>query len=223
MLFSLLNGICQLFGTLPLSYELHLMNYLAHAYLSFEQPEILAGNMISDFIKGKQKFIYSEAIQKGITLHRLIDHFTDTHEATRVAKQYFKPAVGLYAGAFVDIVYDHFLALDKTQHTLQQLKDFAGRTYSMLEAFTDVMPERFTRMFPYMKAQDWLYNYHTVIGIENSFGGLVRRAAYLDSSVTAFDAFKQHYNELQQCYESFFPHVKIYAEEQLRLLNASKQ
>jgi acyl carrier protein phosphodiesterase len=32
------------------------MNYLAHAYLSFNDPEILVGNMISDFVKGKKKF-----------------------------------------------------------------------------------------------------------------------------------------------------------------------
>ncbi len=34
------------------------MNYLAHAYLSFGDPDILAGNMISDFVKGKKKFDY---------------------------------------------------------------------------------------------------------------------------------------------------------------------
>lgn len=34
------------------------MNYLAHAYLSFNDPEILVGNLISDFVKGKKKFDY---------------------------------------------------------------------------------------------------------------------------------------------------------------------
>jgi acyl carrier protein phosphodiesterase len=33
------------------------MNYLAHAYLSFGEPDILAGNMISDFVKGKKNSI----------------------------------------------------------------------------------------------------------------------------------------------------------------------
>jgi acyl carrier protein phosphodiesterase len=40
------------------------MNYLAHAYLSFNQPEILVGNMISDFVKGKKKFDFAPGIQK---------------------------------------------------------------------------------------------------------------------------------------------------------------
>ena len=47
------------------------MNYLAHAYLSFKEPDILVGNLISDFVKGKKKFNYSLPIQKGI----VYDHF----------------------------------------------------------------------------------------------------------------------------------------------------
>src|SRR3989442_7909269 len=91
------------------------MNYLAHAYLSFNQPEILVGNMISDFIKGKKQFDYPVSIQKGIRLHRDIDTFTDAHPATQQLKSFFRPHYRLYAGAFGDIVYDHFLALDPNE------------------------------------------------------------------------------------------------------------
>jgi acyl carrier protein phosphodiesterase len=70
------------------------MNYLAHAWLSFNQPEILVGNMISDFVKGKKRFSFSERIQQGIMLHRSIDEFTDAHDATKKAKQFLKPVVG---------------------------------------------------------------------------------------------------------------------------------
>ncbi len=196
------------------------MNYLAHAFLSFGEPDILAGNMISDFVKGKQKFTYSEAVQKGITLHRWIDAFTDAHPATHEAKQYFKPAVGLYAGAFADVVYDHFLALDETQHTAEQLKVFTERTYATLDNFRDVMPEKFARTFPHMKEHNWLYNYRTTTGIEKSFGGVVRRAAYLEDSAPTFEAFLKYYDELKLCYDVFFPQVKKYAKEQLYLLKA---
>ncbi len=51
------------------------MNYLAHAYLSFHDPEVLVGNMISDFVKGKKQYDYPDGIQKGIRLHRIIDLF----------------------------------------------------------------------------------------------------------------------------------------------------
>ncbi len=58
------------------------MNLLAHAYLSFDQPEMLIGNMINDYVKGKKQFDYPAAIHKGMILHRSIDEFTDTHEVT---------------------------------------------------------------------------------------------------------------------------------------------
>jgi acyl carrier protein phosphodiesterase len=74
------------------------MNFLAHAYLSFGNEPILVGNMISDFVKGKKKFDFPLDIQKGITLHRMIDTYTDSHPSTKAAMRLFRPAAGAYAG-----------------------------------------------------------------------------------------------------------------------------
>ena len=193
------------------------MNYLAHAYLSFRQPELLVGNMISDHVKGKKKFDYSAGIQKGIELHRLIDSFTDEHEATKEAREIFRPHYRLYAGAFVDVVYDHYLAIDPTIFTKDSLEEFAADTYTMLEPYSAVFPDRFARMFPYMKTQNWLFNYSNKWGIENSLHGVVRRATYLTESATAFSLFEENFNTLQHCYQAFFPEmtavVKKWMEE----------
>src|SRR5450755_2182165 len=111
-----------------------LMNYLAHAFLSFNKSDILAGNMISDFVKGRAKFDYPQGIQKGIHLHRLIDNFTDHHPATAIAKSFFRPQYRLYSGAFTDVVYDHFLALDKKQFEEHgNLEIFSQKVYQSLE------------------------------------------------------------------------------------------
>jgi acyl carrier protein phosphodiesterase len=190
------------------------MNLLAHAYLSFGNPSILVGNMISDYVKGKQKFLYNPAIQQGIELHRIIDEFTDQHPATGRAKVFFKPAYRLYAGAFVDVVYDHFLANDISLFADEMALDrFAQQTYISLAAYKQIMPERFARMLPYMQAQNWLYNYRYNQGIERSFEGLVRRAAYLDESAVAFSIFEKEYESLKNCYEFFFPELKLLAEK----------
>ena len=110
------------------------MNYLAHAYLSFGHPQILLGNMISDFVKGKKQFDYAPLVQKGIKLHRAIDSFTDTHPATKEMKKIFTPVYRLYAGAFGDIVYDYFLANDKKEfETDESLQQFSQNTYTLLE------------------------------------------------------------------------------------------
>lgn len=186
-----------------------IMNYLAHAYLSFNLPEILVGNMINDFVKGKKQYDYPEAIQKGIQLHRAIDAFTDNHAATKKLKSFFHPHYRLYAGAFADVVYDYFLANDPNEFASEnELEKFAANTYRILETNDLLLPEKFRQMLPYMKAQDWLYHYRYASGIQKSFGGLVRRATYLKESAIAFELFNQYLPEMQACYQQFFPDLK---------------
>jgi acyl carrier protein phosphodiesterase len=184
------------------------MNYLAHAYLSFNRPGILVGNMISDFVKGKKKYDYPEEIQQGIALHREIDRFTDTHFATKESKEIFRPIYRLYAGALMDVVYDHFLALDENEFTDESLKIFTLNTYALLDQYTVYFPEKFNMMYPYMKAHNWLYNYRYRQGIEKSLGGVVRRAKYLEESDSAYILFNQHYDKLKSLYQLFFPELK---------------
>jgi len=187
------------------------MNHLAHAYLSFSHPDILVGNMISDHVKGRKKDDYPLGIQKGIRLHRAIDTFTDTHAMVKEAKLVFRKDYRLYSGAFVDISFDHFLATDPEEFSDGTLRVFAQKTYEMLDPYVPIFPEPFARMFPYMKAQDWLYHYQFMDGMKNSFGGLVRRAAYLTESATAFALFEKHYEMLRVCYNQFFPELKEFA------------
>lgn len=194
------------------------MNYLAHAWLSFNDEGILMGNMLSDFVKGRQRYTYSEEVQKGITLHRAIDEFTDEHVLTASAKQVFRPSLGLYAGAFTDIVYDHFLALDASENSEEGWRSFTDGTYSALKRYAEAhpVPERFARMLHYMKAENWLFNYRHRWCIENSFRGMTYRAKFLEESnaIAAYAAFENNYEHLQQCYQEFFPLLKAFAWEQ---------
>ena len=197
------------------------MNYLAHAYLSFEDKDVLAGNIISDFVKGKKQFDYPSRIHAGIRLHRLIDDFTDQHAATREAKEYFRPDYRLYSGAFIDVVYDHFLATDETEFTDSSLLAFSTQVYDSLELNRKWLPDRFAGMFPFMRSQNWLFNYRTIWGIERSFNGIARRATYLHESDKAFGLFTKHYQPLQHCYRHFWKDLKPYAFGQFELLRRS--
>jgi acyl carrier protein phosphodiesterase len=196
------------------------MNLLAHAYLSFDQPEMLIGNMINDYVKGKKQFDYPDAVHKGMILHRSIDDFTDTHPVTRQLKSYFKDDYRLYAGAFGDVVYDHFLANDPNQFaTDKALKEFSANVYKVLDDNFDLLPPPFQSMIPHMKEENWLYNYKFPQGIKNSFAGLVRRAAYLTDSDTAYKIFDHHYDDIKHCYDEFFPQLKLFAKAQFDQLS----
>lgn len=202
------------------------MNYLAHAYLSFENPGWLVGNLISDFVKGRQRYTYPAAVQQGIALHRAIDEFTDTHSATRAAKEVFRPAYRLYSGAFVDVVYDHFLATDSKHFPdAKALLDFTETSYHAVQQHYPVIPETLHGWLNRMREQNWLYNYQYLWGIERSFAGLVHRSKYLTESDTAFQLFQQHYDELKVYYLAFFPELWQYTRrlaEELPALPTAK-
>lgn len=189
------------------------MNFLAHAYLSFDHPGILAGNMISDFVKGKKKFLFSPAIQGGMQLHRDIDAFTDSHPATAQAKEIFRADYRLYSGAIMDILYDHYLANDPSIFSEASLKAFSQQVYKELEWQSAQLPARFLHAFTYMKADDWLFHYRKPEGIRKSLAGLVRRAAYLSESETAFRLFLDNHAFLGNCYQLFFGDVKQFAKQ----------
>ena len=194
------------------------MNFLAHAYLSFADEEILVGNMISDFVKGRRKDEYPNGIRNGIILHRLIDAYTDTHPATTEAKSFFRPAYSLYSGAMVDVVFDHFLANDPAAFNNTSLFTFSQQVYAVLNRHIQVLPVSFAAMLPYMQSQNWLYHYRDKQGIYNSFGGLVRRAAYLQDSEPAKEIFDQYYAALEQCFRLFWGDMQRYALEQYKKL-----
>lgn len=167
--------------------------------------------MISDYVKGKKKYDYSPGVLAGIDFHRAIDTFTDEHPVTKSAKLIFKPVYGLYSSAFMDVVYDHFLARSLADDRSNDFSAFTKRVYAQLEAFEQVFPQKFSLLFPYMKRQDWLYNYQFSWGIANSFEGLVSRAAYLTDSGDAFLLFEKNYNDLQAWYDVFFPSLKEFS------------
>jgi acyl carrier protein phosphodiesterase len=187
------------------------MNYLAHSYLSFNNDDVLIGNMISDFVKGKKQYEFSIAIQRGIQLHRAIDTFTDAHTITKEGIRILKPAVGLYAGAFVDVVYDHFLAKDLVEFPGEALFIHAANTYRVLDKHIDLLPAKLQMMLPFMKSQNWLFNYKETWGAEKSFGGVMRRAKYLTDSTSVFELFMKNYKAFEQLYADFFPDVKNFA------------
>jgi len=118
----------------------------------------------------------------------------------------------------VDVVYDHFLAIDENEFSETSLFNFSQKVYGVLDHHLQWLPGYFGMMFPYMKNQNWLFNYRTRPGIEKSLGGVVRRAAYLTESDTASHLFEKHYQPLQQCFRQFWKDVKPFTLEQLDIL-----
>lgn len=185
------------------------MNYLGHAYLSFGDAALLAGNMIGDHVKGSHILAtFPEPVRAGIQLHRRIDTYTDSHPEITAAKQYFRPAYGLYAGAFTDTFMDYFLATDTLIFPEDQdLYAFSQEVYAQLEQHSAVFPESFKAYFQSMKQHNWLYHYGTEAGIQRSVTGLQRRALHIAEIDTAMTLFREHKDVLRQHYRIFIKDI----------------
>ena len=158
--------------------------------------------MIGDHVKGKIALEqYPEGVKKGILLHRKIDAYTDTHPATQRAKLLFREDYGLYSGAIMDTLFDHFLANDPALFPNKEaLLDFTQTVYKQLLENEKYFPPEFAKYFPHMVEHNWLYNYRTTKGMERSLSGLAMRAKYIPPIEKAYEIFVVNYYHLNQCY-----------------------
>lgn len=193
------------------------MNYLAHAYLSFGQQDLLTGNMIADHVKGRAALeALPEGIRNGILLHRRIDAFTDEHPATQRAKILFRPHYHLYSGPILDTIFDHYLANDP-QHFGNEasLKAFTEKTYRQLAANAPYFPPPFTAYFPHMREHNWLLGYRNLPGIRRALKGLERRARYLPDTAQAYEIFIGYYYQINQAYFELMDDLVKYVKSEL--------
>ncbi len=177
------------------------MNFLAHSYLTFTDEQIV-GQFLQDFIRNKDRFSFPEKIGEGITLHRAIDTFTDAHPEIHEAKKIFSPLVRLYAGAFVDVSCDYFLANSIGD---KALKAHSEKVYRVLRNHEEFLPENFLRMLDRMEKDNWLYNYSSDWGIEFSMKNVLNKAKYLNKNLAVFEVFLNHKPQLQYHFDHFYP------------------
>ncbi len=142
------------------------MNYLAHIYLSGDDDELKIGNFIADSVKGREFISYPGRIQKGIILHRAIDTYTDSHLTFRKSVSRLFPVYSHYSRVIVDILYDHFLAINWNNYSEVPLEKYVSGFYLLLDENFDVLPKEVQQFLPYMKNDNWLLNYASLEGIE---------------------------------------------------------
>ena len=155
-------------------------------------------------------------IAEGALLHRKIDGFTDAHPALLRAKVWFREVYGLYSGAVLDTLFDHFLANDPALFPSDaSLLSFTQETYQKLEEQSAHFPAQFAASFPHMKEHNWLYGYRNLMGIQRALKGLERRAKYIAPTDKAYETFIKHYYELNQCYFEFIDDVVRFVKVEL--------
>lgn len=195
------------------------MNYLAHAYLSGENIEILIGNFIADAVKGKAVNDYKTGVKNGIQLHRAIDDFTDHHHFHKESRIKLHPRYGHYSGVLVDIYYDHFLAKNWSHYSDIPLEDYTKWLYEILDENKEILPERINFMLQYMVPQNWLLNYAHLEGIGKVLRGMGNRAKFDSQMEHGVEELELHYKEFEDEFTQFMPFLEEFVKTKLATFN----
>jgi acyl carrier protein phosphodiesterase len=199
----------SIFKILPL-----LMNFLAHIYLSGDSRELLIGNFIGDYIKGKEYEKYPPAIQEGILLHRHIDYFTDTHAITKSAKKLIRERYGLYAGIVIDIFYDHFLSANWDRFSEMPLKTYVRDRYRVLDSGFSMFPVGVKSWFPYFIKSNWLEAYTSFHGLVMVFKRMSYRTSLPDHSEYAVAQLEENYDLMNDYFDEFIMDLQTYVSQE---------
>lgn len=192
------------------------MNYLAHIFLSGDDPQVQVGNFIGDFVKGSQLNSYPERIRQGIRLHRKIDSFTDSHEVVRETVAFLRPAFGRYSAIITDMYFDYFLAGDFHVYSPHKsLKCFSLKFYISVLIRYRYLPQRVKGFIFHFVFTGRLTKYAHPEGLRDSLEIMARYkvAALEPERISAF--LLENHDELRKRFHLFFPDLIDFAKNEI--------
>lgn len=188
------------------------MNYLAHFYLSYDEPEILVGNFLGDFVRKFEMEALPKRVQEGVLLHREIDRFMDTHEIVKKSKEKLKRH-GHYASVIIDVLYDHYLAKKWSSYHNVELNNYAGECYTLLRGYEHLFNQKAAMLFYYMQKRNWLQYYSSVEGISRILYSMSKRTPYETTMGAAGEDLEQYYTEFEKEFLEYFPLVEAHVKQ----------
>jgi acyl carrier protein phosphodiesterase len=193
------------------------MNYLAHLHLSRDTRDARIGSVLADFThlpNARLEEAFGKGIAQGITAHRQIDAFTDTHDAVLEAVSLLFPRHRHAGRIIVDVLFDHYLSTHWARFSDVPRREFIGQCYALLRSIDpddERFPERF-RVFARRYAEyDVLASYHQVEGVGVALERVGRRVASRNTLHDTVSDIRLHYDALEKCFVRFYPQLAEFA------------
>lgn len=190
------------------------MNFLAHLALSGNDPEIMVGNLMGDFIKGRLEGRFTDGVRQGLELHRRIDRFAEGNPHFIGSRQRLDGRFGLFRGALVDLFYDHFLARNWHRYHGQPMLVFIDECYGTVARLRHVLPERLEQRLPELFG-DWLPSYRDMAGIEVVLKRMSVRFGRPNPLADGAGELQRHYRELEEDFFLFYPELQAFVANEI--------
>jgi acyl carrier protein phosphodiesterase len=194
------------------------MNILFHLYLSGDDPELLVGNFMGDFVKGPLDDTYPHRVRQGLLLHRKIDAFAQRNANFQCSRLRLPPHYGLYRGVLVDLFYDHFLAKEWSSWSGVAFADYIAWAQKIVETHRTILPPRLQELaLPIFN--EILPSYQKIAGTELALRRMSKRVRRANPLAAGGEELTRHYEELQSDFAKFTPEVRQFVADFIAALD----
>jgi acyl carrier protein phosphodiesterase len=178
----------------------------------------MIGNYIGDSVKGRRYEHLQPIIRKGVLMHRAIDDFTDRHPVNANIRKLLHPKFGKYAGVYLDMFYDHFLAAGWDNFSSDvSLVTFCSRFYFDALVRHKYLPLKAKTLLYMFIAGNRLKNYSKLDGLEHALEFMHKHSKLPKTGKEAIECLTNNYDVLQDAFYEFFPllinHTRIWREK----------
>ena len=186
------------------------MNFLGHAYIARNNPELIAGNFAGDSYKGYlDKFDnLPKGILDGVKLHRFIDDFTDQNENIKNVADIFKNE-GIQKISFIacDIILDHHLSSRWEEYSEKDYRNFVDFIYLNTDHKLSNLPMDFNHLYRMLKQYGWLFDYPTVDGISKILHQFSTRIGFENELHRSIHVYSEYQKEIDQSFKTFLNEI----------------
>ena len=186
------------------------MNWLAHVHLSEPSAAFRLGKILPDLVPARELTSLAPEYQRGITCHRRIDAFTDTHPCFRRSVARVPSDFRRFGGIIVDVLYDHFLSVNWGNHSDQPLRRCVDDFYGSFDGHRAELPNSVWPILERMREQDWLGSYGDLAGVRLTLwriGHRLRRPRDLGECMPELESI---YPDLRADFEGFYDALSVH-------------
>ncbi|HLP54316.1 MAG TPA: ACP phosphodiesterase [Fluviicola sp.] len=196
------------------------MNYLGHLYLSGNDTSLMQANLYGDFIKGSNLSDLDPEIEKGIRLHRAIDHFIDNHKAVHELLPVLRTDLPKVAGIAIDIYFDHLLAKNWQTFHPQPYADYLDVVYQSLNSNDKRYNTDYLLFLERLLQYRWINHYPNLDAVDRMSKNISSQLSFPNQLLHGKSVFLIHEKTIT---EAFFDYMRSANEhfltEKLRILS----
>jgi acyl carrier protein phosphodiesterase len=196
------------------------MNYLGHLYLSGNDTGLMQANLYGDFIKGTQLTHLPDVIQRGVQLHRSIDHFIDHHPVIRELLPALRGELPKVAGIAIDIFFDHLLAKNWGLFHPQPLNEYLQAVYRSFDLDDQNYSSDYRTFLRHLVQRNWIGSYPTLDAVDRMSRNVGAQLSFPNKLADGKSVFLMYEKAITQAFFEYMPAAnEHFLPEKLRILS----